>query len=160
MRRPPRFVSLRYSAARCVRLKPFAIALSQAPAGSWSAGYRARSRREVQASHATAPWGRAMYQPVVRAPAGGHFEFVDLTPLNPELLSACLAHGAFARRDAKAVSTSQTAGQVAKPAASFRKWRTLPGERDGHSLRSGGTLAQPTTRIEQWPTGPATTAST
>ena len=70
------------------------------------------------------------------------------------------AHGAFARRDAKAVSISQTAGPVAKPAASFRKRRTLPGERNGHSLRSGGTLVQPTTRIEQWPTGPATTAST
>jgi hypothetical protein len=69
------------------------------------------------------------------------------------------AHVAFARRGAKAMSTSQTAGPVSKPVTSFPKRRTLPGERDGHSLRSGGTLVQPTTRIEQWPTGPATTAS-
>ncbi len=69
-------------------------------------------------------------------------------------------HGAFVRHDAKAVSISQAAGPVAKPAASFWKRRTFPGERDGHRVRSGGTLVQPTTRIEKWPTGLATTAST
>jgi hypothetical protein len=54
----------------------------------------------------------------------------------------------------------ETVAEGRKPAASFRKRRTFPGERDGHSLRSGGTLVQPITRIEQWQTGPATTAST
>jgi hypothetical protein len=95
---------------------------------------------------------------MLRSTVGGRIQTVSSPWLKQDM--RMLLAIAVAAAGISGLPRTQFAGPVAQPVASFRRRRTLPGERDGHNPRSVGTLLQPTTRAEQWLTGPATSAFT